>query len=60
MPPKFSKIVSPELTFWLETGVSGATNLVKMVKIGLEIQDFFSKNGSEVSGAGKGLEKVGV
>ena len=32
----------------------------KLTKIGLEIQDFFQKNGSGVSGAEKGLEKVGL
>ena len=40
--------------------VSGATNFVKIGKKLTYNARFFSKNGSEVSGAGKELEKVGL
>ena len=66
VPRGLSKIGSPELIFWLKSGVS-RTNFcknfvlrsLKFAKIGLEMQDF-SKNASGVSGAGKRLEKVGL
>ena len=67
--PRFSKVGSLELVFWLETGVCWTNKfLPKFVsqelkfsqnpqKLGLKMQ-FKTKNRSEVSGAGKELEMV--
>ena len=69
VPPRFSKVGSPELIFGLKLGspeqiftkicVSGAKILQKSVKIGIKNGRFSKKeNRSGVSKAGKGLEMV--
>ena len=69
MPPRFSKIESPELIFplklesWEQIFANWCIrswNSRNWRKVGLQMQFFFSQNRSEVSGAGKGLEMVGL
>ena len=71
MPPRFSKVGSLKLIFWLETEVSWIEFLLKFVsqelkfsqnqqKLEIKNANFFSKNRRRVSGAGEGLEMVGL
>ena len=70
MLPTFSKEGSLELISWLETGISETNFCLNLFvsqelkfsqnrqKLGLKMQYFFQK--IEITGAGKGLEMVGL
>ena len=70
VPPRFSKLGSSEMIFWLETGVTGTNFSLKVCVSGAEISpklvekwtgnSLFATHRSKVSRAGKGFEMVSL